>query len=141
MAVYLLNPRVNDRFAARPDQWRSRQESKQSTFRDFSATFGSSETKPSDNSETEQSKKSSFLSDDYKKKSKVGKTVDHHQASSAPFLSTTGFKRKPKEKGQSSKKFARVSVEEDVSKVKNNKSKKKRHSEDVLPKSPKKLKA
>ncbi|XP_062008837.1 pumilio homolog 23 isoform X2 [Rosa rugosa] len=129
-----------DGFAARPEQWRSRQESKQSTLRDFSATFGSSETKPSNNSETEQSKKSSFLSDDYKKKSKVGKTVDHHQASPAPFLSTTGFKRKPKEKEQSNKKFARVSVDEDVSKVKN-KSKKKRHGDDAFSKSPKKLKA
>ncbi|KAL6137343.1 hypothetical protein ACLB2K_062635 [Fragaria x ananassa] len=129
-----------DGFAARPEQWRSRQESKQSTLRDFSATFGSSETKASNNIEPEQPKKSSFLSEDYMKRSKVGKAVDHHQASPAPFLSTTGSKRKPKEKEQSNKKFARVSVDEDVSKVKN-KSKKKRHGDDSFSKSSKKLKA
>ncbi|XP_050383843.1 pumilio homolog 23 isoform X2 [Argentina anserina] len=127
-------------FAARPEQWRSRQESKQSTLRDFSATFGSSETKASNNSEIEQSKKSSFLSEDYKKKTKVGKTVDHHQASPAPFLSTTGSKRKPKEKEQSNKKVARVSENEDVSKLKT-KSKKKMHGDDAFSKSSKKLKA
>ncbi|KAI5336621.1 hypothetical protein L3X38_015889 [Prunus dulcis] len=88
-----------DGFAARPDQWRSRQESKQSTFNEFYSTFGSK---------------------------------------------------------KSSKKFARNSADDDVPKVKKNKSKnivtdegtsqsmdkaeKKRHREDVLQKSPKKLK-
>ncbi|VVA20641.1 PREDICTED: nucleolar 9 [Prunus dulcis] len=143
-----------DGFAARPDQWRSRQESKQSTFNEFYSTFGSSETKPSKNS--------SFLSDDSKKTSQPNKIkqmreeIAHLQTSPAPFLSTTGFKRKPNKPEKSSKRFARNSADEDVPKVKKNKSKnivtdegtsqsmdkaeKKRHREDVLQKSPKKLK-
>ncbi|ONI15214.1 hypothetical protein PRUPE_3G030900 [Prunus persica] len=143
-----------DGFAARPDQWRSRQESKQSTFNEFYSTFGSSETKPSKNS--------SFLSDDSKKTSQPNKIkqmreeIAHLQTSPAPFLSTTGFKRKPNKPEKSSKKFARNSADEDVPKVKKNqsnnivtdegtsqsmhKAEKKRHREDVLQKSPKKLK-
>ncbi|BBG98730.1 pumilio 23, partial [Prunus dulcis] len=98
-----------DGFAARPDQWRSRQESKQSTFNEFYSTFGSSETKPSKNS--------SFLSDDSKKTSQPNKIkqmreeIAHLQTSPAPFLSTTGFKRKPnkprKEQQEVCKKFGR----------------------------------
>ncbi|CAL9009590.1 unnamed protein product [Prunus brigantina] len=110
-----------DGFAARPDQWRSRQESKQSTFNEFCSTFGSSETKPSKNS--------SFLSDDSKKTSQPNKIkqmreeIAHLQTSPAPFLSTTGFKRKPSKPEKSSKKFARNSADDDVTKVKKNKSK------------------
>ncbi|XP_016649559.1 PREDICTED: pumilio homolog 23 isoform X2 [Prunus mume] len=106
-----------DGFAARPDQWRSRQESKQSTFNEFYSTFGSSETKPSKNS--------SFLSDDSKKTSQPNKIkqmreeIAHLQTSPAPFLSTTGFKRKPNKPENSSKKFARNSADDDVPKVKN----------------------
>lgn len=49
--------------------------------------------------------------------------IAHLQTSPAPFLSTTGFKRKPSKPEKSSKKFARNSADDDVTKVKKNKSK------------------
>ncbi|KAM1010887.1 hypothetical protein ACFX13_047045 [Malus domestica] len=144
-----------DGFAARPDQWRSRQESKQSTVNEFISTFGSSETKPS--------KSGSFLSDDFKNTSRPNKVkqmseeIAHLQESPAPFLSTSGIKHKPKKTERNSKKFGKFSAAENVSKGKKNKSKKivtdegasqstakkekKRHREDVESKSSKKSKA
>lgn len=68
-----------NRFANRPDQWKSKQASKQSAYKEFYATFGSSETK--------SSKSDSFLADTSKSTSfpkglnKMRKEIDHHLGS------------------------------------------------------------
>ncbi|XP_010540106.1 PREDICTED: pumilio homolog 23 isoform X2 [Tarenaya hassleriana] len=51
---YLLRKLDIDGYAARPDQWRSRQESKQSAYKEFCSVFGSSKS---------NSSKNTFLSD------------------------------------------------------------------------------
>lgn len=119
--MFLTFSFYNGRFATRPDLWRSKQASKLTAYEDFSATFGSSESK--------SSKNGSFLSDTYKKTSqpeegikKLKKEIGDRLASPTPFLSMTGFKRKPKKAEGQGKKYAKISVDDDVSKGKNNKS-------------------
>ncbi|XP_015901153.3 pumilio homolog 23 [Ziziphus jujuba] len=100
-------------FAARPDQWRSRQASKLSAYNEFCATFGSGENKTSKNS--------GFLSDTSEKVSRpetikqMRKEIADGLASSTPFLSKTAFKRKPKEAKERGKKYAKTSADDDVS--------------------------
>lgn len=111
---------VYGRFAARPDQWRSRQASKLSAYKEFCATFGSSENKTSKNGK--------FLSDTSEKVSRpetikiMRKEIADSLASSTPFLSKTAFKRKPKAAEECGKKYAKISVDDDISKRKNRKS-------------------
>lgn len=96
---YLLRKLDIDGYANRPDQWRSRQASKQSTYKEFYAAFGSGEAK--------SSKSDSFLADTSKSTSlaigvkNVRKEIDHHLASS--------------------EKYAKHAVVDDVMKVKNKK--------------------
>eukprot|EP00258_Populus_trichocarpa_P037681 XP_024453700.1 pumilio homolog 23 isoform X2 [Populus trichocarpa] len=96
---YLLRKLDIDGYANRPDQWRSRQASKQSTYKEFYAAFGSGEVK--------SSKSDSFLADTSKSTSlaigvkNVRKEIDHHLASS--------------------EKYAKHAVVDDVMKVKNKK--------------------
>lgn len=96
---YLLRKLDIDGYANRPDQWRSRQASKQSTYKEFYAAFGSGEAK--------LSKSDSFLADTSKSTSlaigvkNVRKEIDHHLASS--------------------EKYAKHAVVDDVMKVKNKK--------------------
>ncbi|XP_050234014.1 pumilio homolog 23 [Mercurialis annua] len=66
---YLLRKLEIDRFAYRPEQWKFNQASKQSTYDKFSASFGSSETKPS--------KIDSFLSDTSKTTSNTSKITSN----------------------------------------------------------------
>ncbi|KAL9387607.1 hypothetical protein Peur_020731 [Populus x canadensis] len=96
---YLLRKLDIDGYANWPDQWRSRQASKQSTYKEFYAAFGSGEAK--------LSKSDSFLADTSKSTShaigvkNVRKEIDHHLASS--------------------EKYAKHAVVDDVMKVKNKK--------------------
>ncbi|KAF9685366.1 hypothetical protein SADUNF_Sadunf03G0047100 [Salix dunnii] len=98
---YLLRKLDVDGYANRPDQWRSRQASKQSTYKEFHAAFGSGEAK--------SSKSDSFLADTSKSTSltkgikDVRKEIDHHLASS--------------------EKHVKQAVVDDVMKVKNKKHK------------------
>ncbi|KDP40626.1 hypothetical protein JCGZ_24625 [Jatropha curcas] len=77
---YLLRKIDIDRFANRPDQWRSRQTSKQSTYEEFSTAFGSGE-------KNKPSKSDSFLVDASKNTShpkdlkKMREEIDHHLSS------------------------------------------------------------
>ncbi|KAJ4827602.1 hypothetical protein Tsubulata_026408 [Turnera subulata] len=72
---YLLRKLDIDGFANRPDQWRSKQASKQSAYNAFHATFGSSETK--------SSRSGSFLADSSKNTSlpkglkQIREEIDH----------------------------------------------------------------
>ncbi|KAJ6415767.1 hypothetical protein OIU84_004544 [Salix udensis] len=81
---YLLRKLDIDGYANRPDQWRSRQASKQSTYKEFYAAFGSGEAK--------SSKSDSFLADTSKSTSltkgikDVRKEIDHHLASSEKYV-------------------------------------------------------
>uniref|UniRef100_A0A6N2K6I7 Uncharacterized protein n=2 Tax=Salix viminalis TaxID=40686 RepID=A0A6N2K6I7_SALVM len=80
--------RLAFRSKLQPDQWRSRQASKQSAYKDFYAAFGSSE--------TISSKSDSFLVDTSKSASlakelkDVRKEIDHRLASSEKYAKHTG---------------------------------------------------
>ncbi|KAG5228887.1 pumilio [Salix suchowensis] len=83
---YLL--RKLDIDGLQPDQWRSRQALKQSTYKDFYAAFGSSETISSKNdSFLVDSSKSASLAKELKD---VRKEIDHHLASSEKYAKHTG---------------------------------------------------
>lgn len=90
------------RFAASPDHWRSKQASKESTYKDFYATFGSSDTK--------SNKNDGFLADTSNNKSnpktvkEMRKEIDQSLGSAASFLSMDGIKRNPKKAMQKNKK-------------------------------------
>lgn len=111
-----------DGFAARPDQWRSKQESKQSAYQEFHATFGSGEIK--------SSKHGNFLAHSSKEKprpegiKKMRKEINDSLASPVPFLSNSGFKGRSHKSGKHWKNDARTAVDGDGSKGKNNWSKK-----------------
>uniref|UniRef100_A0A5B7CDB2 Uncharacterized protein n=1 Tax=Davidia involucrata TaxID=16924 RepID=A0A5B7CDB2_DAVIN len=129
-------PRV-DRFAKRPDQWKLRQASKQSAYKEFYATFGSKETKSSIND--------SFIVETHhtsqpEKLKEIRREIDACLASAtAPSLgsqylahegSTTklrmsGHRRCPERAEQHGEKFTRNAVDDDVLKSKNKKHKKK----------------
>ncbi|GMN36748.1 hypothetical protein TIFTF001_006256 [Ficus carica] len=88
-------------FATRPDQWRSKQASKQSAYKEFHATFGSGEIK--------SSKHGSFLAHASKEMprpegiKKMRKEIDDSLSSPVPFLSNSGFKGKPQKAGKHKK--------------------------------------
>lgn len=78
-------------------------------------------------------KNGSFLSNTNKKTSqpeegikKLKKEIGDSLASPVPFLSMRGFKRKPKRAEDHRKKYAKTSVDDDVSKRKNNKKSRKK---------------
>lgn len=111
-----------NRFAASPDHWRSKQASKESTYRDFCATFSSSDTK--------STKNDGFLSNTSNNKSnpktvkEVRKEIDQSIASPAPFLSMHGLKKNPKKGKQKHKKNTQIGAEDDNSSRKNKRSNK-----------------
>uniref|UniRef100_A0A5B7AFA3 Pumilio 23 n=1 Tax=Davidia involucrata TaxID=16924 RepID=A0A5B7AFA3_DAVIN len=126
-----------DGFAKRPDQWKLRQASKQSAYKEFYATFGSKETKSSIND--------SFIVETHhtsqpEKLKEIRREIDACLASAtAPSLgsqylahegSTTklrmsGHRRCPERAEQHGEKFTRNAVDDDVLKSKNKKHKKK----------------
>ncbi|KAL5061386.1 hypothetical protein RYX36_032990 [Vicia faba] len=116
---YLLRRLDVDGFAASPDHWRSKQVSKESTYKDFYATFGSGDTR--------SSKNDGFLADTSNNKSnpnnvkEMRKEIDQSLGSS--FLSTDSLNRNPK-KAKKNKKNAEIGRNEDDSSRKKKKSKK-----------------
>ncbi|KAG7992149.1 hypothetical protein I3843_02G113500 [Carya illinoinensis] len=124
---YLIRKLDVDRFAAQPDQWRSKLASKQSAYDEFYATFGSGEAKPLKNE--------GFLADISKHSShpkdlkEMRKEIDNHLSSGVPFLSTSGFKSKPKKADQHSRKHPETLVDYNITQVKNkNLNKRKSHA-------------
>ncbi|KAK7285692.1 hypothetical protein RJT34_20470 [Clitoria ternatea] len=122
--AYLLRRLDVDRFAANPDHWRSKQASKESTYKDFHAIFGSSDSK--------STKNDAFLTDTLNNKSNlktikdVRKEIDQSLGSAAPFLSMQSFKRNPKKASEKSKKNAQKGGDDD------NFSRKKRSSKEKV---------
>ncbi|XP_058753407.1 pumilio homolog 23 [Vicia villosa] len=117
---YLLRRLDVDGFAASPDHWRSKQVSKESTYKDFYATFGSGNTR--------SAKNDGFLADTSNNKSnpnnvkEMRKEIDQSLGSSS-FLSTDSLNRNPK-KAKKNKKDAEIDGNEDDSSRKKKKSKK-----------------
>ncbi|QCE13394.1 nucleolar protein 9 [Vigna unguiculata] len=108
---YLLRKLDIDGFAANPDHWRSKQASKESTYKDFYSMFGSNDTK--------LMKNDSFLSDTSNNKSnpkavkEIRKEIDQSLGSGAPFLS---FQNKnPKKDKQKNKRNAYITGDDDES--------------------------
>lgn len=101
-----------NRFATRPDQWRLNQASKQSAYKEFYDTFGSSDAK--------LSKNDGFLADTSTQSSRpkdlkeMRKEIDHHLSSGVPFLSMSGNKYKPKKADQHGGKYAKISVDDNM---------------------------
>lgn len=118
---YLLRKLDVDGFAASPDHWRSKQASKESTYKEFYATFGSSDTR--------STKNDGFLADTSNNKSnsnnvkEMRKEIDQSLGSSS-FLSTDGFNRNPKKAKQKNKKNTEIGGNEDDSSRKKKRSKK-----------------
>ncbi|KAK0598056.1 hypothetical protein LWI29_031154 [Acer saccharum] len=121
---FLLRKLDIDGFSARPDQWKLRQSSKQSTYKEFYAAFGSSE--------TNSSKKDTFLADSSKPASNsnniktMREEIDHCLGSAAPSMSLSGSKRRSEKEEQRSEKYTKQEMGDDVSKGKKKKSKKKK---------------
>ncbi|KAJ0075862.1 hypothetical protein Patl1_33864 [Pistacia atlantica] len=119
---YLLRKLDIDGFAARPDQWKLKQSSKQSTYKEFYATFGSSETK--------SFKKGAFVADPSKHTShsldikNMRKEIDHSLDSAVPSLAKAGMKRHPEKEEQQTGKHAKHAMADDISRGKNKKKKK-----------------
>lgn len=123
----LIHLAYYNRFAAQPDQWRSKLASKQTAYDEFYATFGSGEAKPLKNE--------GFLADISKHSShpkdlkEMRKEIDNHLSSGVPFLSTSGFKSKPKKADQHSRKHPETLVDYNITQVKNkNLNKRKSHA-------------
>ncbi|CAJ2631224.1 unnamed protein product [Trifolium pratense] len=118
---YLLRKLDIDGYAASPDHWRSKQASKESTYKEFYATFGSNDTR--------SMKNDGFLADTSNNKSnpnnvkEMRKEIDQSLGSSS-FLSMDGFNRNPKKAKQKNKKNAEIGVNEDDFSRKKKRSKK-----------------
>ncbi|KAL4306042.1 hypothetical protein HN51_039984 [Arachis hypogaea] len=95
---HLLRKLDVDWFASHPDRWRSKQASKEFAYKDFSSTFGSSDTKPR--------RKDRFLAGSSNNKSnpktvtELRKEINQSLGTAAPFLSKQKFKRKSEQKGK-----------------------------------------
>ncbi|KAK7397498.1 hypothetical protein VNO78_18673 [Psophocarpus tetragonolobus] len=119
---YLLRKLDIDGFAASPDHWRSKQASKESTYKDFYTMFGSSETK--------MTKNDPFLADTSSSKSnkktvkEMRKEIGLSLGSGTPFLSSQNFKKTPKKERHKCKKNAQISGDDDNSSRKKKRSNK-----------------
>ncbi|XP_057980901.1 pumilio homolog 23 [Malania oleifera] len=136
---YLLRRLDVDGFAARPDQWRSKQVSKQSVYKKFCAAFGSNERKSSKNDKFLAYTSNHIAQADTIKK--MRKEIDQCLASGTPLLGSqsavhevslsklgkSGFKRHQERMEKGSIKLAKHAVDDDVlrSKAKKRKNKKK----------------
>ncbi|KAK7338199.1 hypothetical protein VNO77_18801 [Canavalia gladiata] len=116
---YLLRKLDIDGFAANSDHWRSKQASKESTYKDFYTTFGSNDTK--------SRKNDGFLVDTVNNKSNqktvkdVRKEIDQSLGSAAPFLSMQNFQRNPKKAKQKSKQNAQINGDDNTNRKKRTK--------------------
>ncbi|XP_059595381.1 pumilio homolog 23 isoform X3 [Vitis vinifera] len=120
---HLLRRLDVDRFAAWPDQWRLKQSSKESAYKDFYATFGSKETQ---SSKTDSFVDPSYHSSHPKSVKAMRKEIDQCLAS-VTKLNVSGHKRHPEGAEQGSEKFSKQTLDEDVLKIKNKESKKKKN--------------
>ncbi|KAF7843691.1 pumilio-like protein 23 [Senna tora] len=119
---YILRKLDVDGFASRPDHWRSKQESKESTYKDFYAMFGSSDNKSTKmdgflantSGDYKSTKMDGFLANTSNRKSnkknvnEMSKEIGQSLASAASFLSMSGSKRKSKKEKHKSKKNAQI---------------------------------
>ena len=112
-----------NRFAAWPDQWRLKQSSKESAYKDFYATFGSKETQ---SSKTDSFVDPSYHSSHPKSVKAMRKEIDQCLAS-VTKLNVSGHKRHPEGAEQGSEKFSKQTLDEDVLNIKNKESKKKKN--------------
>lgn len=127
LVFFFLPIMFHVRFASRPDQWRSRQASRESAYKEFHDTFGSDKSK--------SLKTGGFLADSSKQKShpKDVKTmrqeIEHYTTSGVPFLSMSGNKGKSEKGKHSDKKYTSASTDNDISETKTKNSKRKRNKD------------
>ncbi|XP_008462236.2 pumilio homolog 23 [Cucumis melo] len=124
---HLLRTLDVEGFASQPDQWRSKQASRESVYKEFHDTFGSGKSK--------SSKADGFLADNSKYRShpKDVKTmrqeIEHHTTSGIPFLKMSGFKNKSEKGRHGGKQYSRASMDIDTSGGKTKTSKRKRNKD------------
>ncbi|KAL0562184.1 hypothetical protein IC582_002636 [Cucumis melo] len=124
---HLLRTLDVEGFASQPDQWRSKQASRESVYKEFHNTFGSGKAK--------SSKADGFLADNSKYRShpKDVKTmrqeIEHHTTSGIPFLKMSGFKNKSEKGRHGGKQYSRASMDIDTSGGKTKTSKRKRNKD------------
>ncbi|XP_024980355.1 pumilio homolog 23 isoform X2 [Cynara cardunculus var. scolymus] len=117
-------------YAKRPDQWKSRQTSRESAYNDFISTFGSKETTSSkyDASFTENRPKSQ-----QEKLKDMRKEIDTHLTSScSPFLAHKPFKMSGQKRHsdgteRGAGKFTKHTMEDDTGKSKQKSHRKRKH--------------
>ncbi|XP_047341945.1 pumilio homolog 23 [Impatiens glandulifera] len=120
-----------DGYARRPDQWKSMQVTKESTFKEFYDTFGSKESKPKNNSfvlesgRTPQAEKMKQLRNEVYSSLAILTPHSDKGGKSKPKLS--GHKREHEREEQHDKKVNKKVVDDDSSKSQNKKKKKKNH--------------
>lgn len=114
------------RYASRPDQWRSKQASRESAYKEFHDTFGSGRSK---------SLKTEFLADSSKHTSHlkdvktIRQEIEHHATSDIPFLSMSGFKGKSEKGKQGGKTYSRPSTDNNIFDGRKKSSKRKRNND------------
>lgn len=112
------------RYAARPEQWRSKQQSEQSTYKEFYSTFGSGESK--------LFKKNNFLTNFSNQTSNpnaiknIRKEIDDRLDSGASSIGKSGSKRQPGNLERHGEKYAKHELGDDISKGKDKKLKKRK---------------
>lgn len=118
-----------DGYAKRPDQWKSRQTSRESIYNDFISTFGSKDTKSSkyNASFTENRPKSQ-----QEKLKDMRKEIDTQLILSTPFLAQKSFKKSGQKRNsdgpeRGAEKFAKHTMEDDLVKSKQKSHKKRKH--------------
>ncbi|KAG7025929.1 Pumilio-like 23, partial [Cucurbita argyrosperma subsp. argyrosperma] len=123
---HLLRKLDVEGYASRPDQWRSKQASRESAYKEFHDTFGSGRSK---------SLKTEFLADSSKHTSRpkdvktIMQEIGHHPTSDIPFLSMSGFKGKSEKGKQGGKTYSRPSTDNNIFDGRKKSSKRKRNND------------
>lgn len=131
---HLLRKLDVDGYAKRPDQWKSRQTSRESAYNDFISTFGSKETKSSKN---EASFTNNRPKSQQEKLKDMRKEIDTHLTPShTPFLAHKPFKKSGQKRHSDGTergpgKFTKHAMEDDVGKSKQKSHRKKSKMADL----------
>ncbi|XP_038898236.1 pumilio homolog 23 isoform X1 [Benincasa hispida] len=124
---HLLRKLDVEGFASRPDQWRSKQASRESAYKEFHDTFGSGKSKSLsiEGFRAENSKHRSHPKD----VKTTRQEIEHQTISGKPFLSMAGFKGKSEKGKHGGKLHSRSSMDIDISEGKTKTSKRKRNKD------------
>ncbi|XP_071716209.1 pumilio homolog 23 [Rutidosis leptorrhynchoides] len=126
---HLLRKLDVDGYARRPDQWKTRQTSRESVYNDFISTFGSKDTKSSKHDASFNENRSKSQQEKLKD---MRKEIDTQLTPTTPFLAQksskkSGQKRNSDGPEKGNAKISKHTMEGDVSKSKQKSHKKRKH--------------